>query len=173
VTTTWRHPKGSRSKFGKHSPDGIQAGVRRGAGSGGMLSTYNGHRHIPEPIRAAILDFMARLGRPTTVAEVAGEVGYGFDHTCNVMTWMARDGDLQRLTVGRPTWGKCVLYGLPPQGKTCTKCEQVRPLEHFQRDRSTRDGLCSRCRFCRSPKADKSKVRAYPDAARLGRDIRA
>lgn len=33
--------------------------------------------------------------------------------------------------------------------KTCGKCREVRPVSEFSRDRSSRDGLQSRCKACR------------------------
>lgn len=44
-----------------------------------------------------------------------------------------------------------------PTVKTCTKCGETKGVDGFSRDRSKRDGLCSRCKECH---------RAYKEAHR-------
>lgn len=37
-----------------------------------------------------------------------------------------------------------------PVARTCTKCGETKPVAEFSRDASRRDGLCTRCKPCRS-----------------------
>lgn len=155
---------GARAKSGKHVPRGIKAGVRRGIGKNGHL-LYNGHPHVPEQTKGLLLKFLAELGRPATVREVASEVGYSVGHTSTCLRAMAVDGDVAKLSGGN---GQVCVYGLPGvEGeaetghKVCARCRVRYSLTDFQRDRSQSDGRCSRCRYCRSPKG--RKARRYPD----------
>jgi hypothetical protein len=150
---------GARARFGKHVPDGIHTGVRRGVGSSGAIM-YNGHPHVPAELRADILAFLTRLGRPTTVCEVAQELHHSSKHVRRTMASMRVDGDLAGWQTSRRT---PMIYELPTTApgapaKTCSQCGSARPLTDFHSDKSQPDGRYSRCRFCRSPYADKTRV---------------
>lgn len=155
---------GERSRYGKHTPPGVSRGVRRGVEGNGALS-YNGHRHVPQHLRKLILDFVGSLTRPTTAHEITVVLGgYSNKHIARVLSWMHADGDLAR----SGQWAS-YLWTLPSYipaeepSRRCSKCREVKPADHFGRDRTQAAGRASQCRQCRSPKADKDQVRTYPD----------
>ena len=49
--------------------------------------------------------------------------------------------------------------------KQCSKCRETKPVDGFSRDRSRKDGLCSRCKECRNPAAAAWRA-AHPDKAK-------
>lgn len=147
---------------------GCKRGVVRGVGAAGFVYV-NGHRPIPQRLAAQILALLDRVGRPMTAREVAAELGYSSKHVRECLTNMGRDGCL----VVTPGWGNVAAnYGLTKWAtlaelegedqKRCAKCERVLPLSDFQRDSSQPKGRHSRCRWCRSKKADKAAVKFYP-----------
>jgi DNA-directed RNA polymerase subunit RPC12/RpoP len=157
----------SPAKFGKYTPPGRRKGVRRGNSPSGAL-TYNGHRHVSETTKAAVLKFMTGLGRPTTPPEVAAALGYSNGYLRNLLAALRDDGVVVRL--GKQCKGSPAIYQMPFAGayggedwtgekQACTRCGDVLPLDAFQRDRSQRSGRHSRCRNCRSRRIHRAVTR--------------
>lgn len=152
---------------------GSRRGVRRGRGSNGAIYV-NGHRAVPARLHAAIIDTIKRLDRPVTVTDLAWELKYSKSHIGNHLAGMLADGDVCRVAGPCTALGLYALYDIPGRVapdeplKSCSKCGQSRPYEHFQRDRTTPTGRASQCRYCRSPKTDKSTVLIYPNRDERG-----
>jgi hypothetical protein len=145
-------------------PEGYKRSVRR-CGPEGYLP-YNGHPHVNEHVRDSIVDYLQRMSRPVTSAEVAGALTYSPSYMRNAMRWMTADGMLLRVVGGNGTVNLYDLPKPPTDGddsltKQCAKCHSVYPLSAFQRDRSQKSGRHSRCRWCRSPRSDKNAVTMY------------
>jgi hypothetical protein len=158
-------PHGARAKYGNHMPHGMRKGVQRGTFPNGAMA-YNGHRHIPEHTRKVIVDFMAALARPTTIREVACEIGWSKNHVGQVLDRMHTDRLVVRTGHPRIGW----LYALPESAtadpvdmdrKVCSKCRRTLPRSAFGRDRSQASGIRPDCKRCRSLRPD--SYRPYPD----------
>jgi hypothetical protein len=140
--------------------------VRRGRPGNGLIYV-NGHPPIPALLAGNILDLLKRVDRPMTSQEIAAELHYTRDHIRNV----CQDMTTEKMLTVFPGWSRVPsAYALPGHcglgagvpTKRCAKCGEDKPWTGFQRDRAQSSGLASRCRQCRSPKADKSKVLVYP-----------
>jgi hypothetical protein len=136
----------------------------------GQFVYVNGHRPIPAVLAGQIIDLLKRTSRPMTSREVAGELRYSVDHVGSNMRSMVTDGVLKVAKMpglsnvyGMPGWLDFALATDPAvPSKHCPRCERILPLTDFGFDQHSGTGRTSRCHWCRSPRADKSRVRRYP-----------
>jgi hypothetical protein len=158
---------GERSRFGKHTPGGVRKGVRRSNQAAGHIM-YNGHRHTPDRTARLVLDFMARLGRPTTSIEVAAALNYTPKHAARVMYDMLRDGaplvrsQKRAERRGYFIWSLADLPDTEPdtRRKVCSKCREDLPWDAFGADRKQPSGIRPDCKRCRSRRPE--LYRPYP-----------
>lgn len=149
-----------------HRPPGVKRGVRRGVGKGYLL--YNGHPHVSEDTAQAVLDYLKRMDRPVTSMEVADSLKYSRVTMRAAMRYMDCDGLIVRLAGSK---GSVNVYDLPRPPtpgdeveagkKECARCHRVFSLDSFHRDSRQASGRHSRCRWCRSPRANKQAVTVY------------
>lgn len=133
--------------------------------------TYvDGRRPLPPALSEKIVGLLKRTGRPMTTYEIAAELNYSRDHIkyhtvtmaakCLLTEW--KEWHLPNV-YGLPSWiGVSLAVDPIEPSKQCPKCERVLPLSDFGADRNQPSGRTSRCRWCRSPRTDKTRVSRYP-----------